>query len=235
MKQQIFWVTFFAIGMAFVESSVVIYLRELYYPGGFDFPLRVIDSHIAITEFLREAATLVMLLGVAVLASKKKAEIPAWFIYTCAIWDIFYYVFLKAILNWPASLLTWDLLFLIPLIWTGPVVAPMINSITMIILALVILHFSRKGYRVSIQWQEWALIIIGCLITITAYTMDFFNFISSEFSLWEVFSFSRSDELMQYTANYVPVSFNWYVFVAGEMLFFITIWLYTKRLMHRNP
>ncbi|MCD4725360.1 MAG: hypothetical protein K8R63_11015 [Bacteroidales bacterium] len=235
MKQQIFWVTFFAIGMAFVESSVVVYLRELYYPGGFDFPLRVIDSHIAITEFLREAATLVMLLGVAVLASKKRAEIPAWFIYTFAIWDIFYYVFLKAILNWPASLLTWDLLFLIPLIWTGPVVAPMINSITMIILALVILHFSRKGYRVSIQWQEWALIIIGCLITITAYTMDYFNFISSEFSLREVFSFSRGDELMQYTANYVPVSFNWYVFVAGEMLFFITIWLYARRLMHSNP
>lgn len=235
MKQQIFWVTFFAIGMAFVESSVVVYLRELYYPGGFDFPLRVIDSHIAITEFLREAATLVMLLGVAVLASKKRAEIPAWFIYTFAIWDIFYYVFLKAILNWPASLLTWDLLFLIPLIWTGPVVAPMINSITMIILALVILHFSRKGYRVSIQWQEWVLIIIGCLITITAYTMDYFNFISSEFSLREVFSFSRGDELMQYTANYVPVSFNWYVFVAGEMLFFITIWLYARRLMHSNP
>ena len=75
MKHHIFWVTFFAIGMAFVESSVVIYLRELYYPGGFDFPLRVIDNHIAITEILREAATLVMLLGVAVLASKKRAEI----------------------------------------------------------------------------------------------------------------------------------------------------------------
>ena len=235
MKHHIFWITFFAIGMAFVESSVVVYMRELYYPAGFDFPLRVIDNHIAITEILREAATLVMLLGVAVLASKKRAEIAAWFIYAFAIWDIFYYVFLKIILNWPASLLTWDILFLIPLIWTGPVAAPLINSITMIILALVILRFSRKGYKVSIHWQEWALIIIGCLITITAYTMDYFNFISSEFSLWEVFSFSRSDELMQYTANYVPLSFNWYVFGVGEILFFITIWLYTRRMMHRDP
>jgi len=235
MKHHIFWITFFAIGMAFVESSVVVYMRELYYPAGFDFPLRVIDTHIAITEILREAATLVMLLGVAVLASKKRDEIPAWFIYTFAIWDIFYYVFLKLLLNWPDSLMTWDILFLIPLVWTGPVVAPIINSITMIILALVILHFSHKGYRVSIQWQEWMLIIMGCLVTITAYTMDYFNFISPEFSLWEVFSFSRGDDLMQYTANYVPVSFNWYVFGAGEIFFLITIWFYARRLIHRNP
>ena len=235
MKHHIFWITFFAIGMAFVESSVVVYMRELYYPEGFDFPLRLIDNHIAITEILREAATLIMLLGVAVLASRKRAEIPAWFIFTFAIWDIFYYVFLKIILNWPASLMTWDILFLIPLIWTGPVLAPLINSITMIILALIILHFSRKRYRISMKLQEWALIITGCLITITAYTMDYFNFISSEFSLWEVFSFSRSGELMQYTANYVPVSFNWYVFGAGEILFLIVIWVYARRLMHRNP
>lgn len=75
MKHHIFWITFFAIGMAFVESSVVVYMRELYYPAGFDFPLRVIDNHIAITEILREAATLVMLLGVAVLASDRKSVV----------------------------------------------------------------------------------------------------------------------------------------------------------------
>ena len=65
--------------------------------------------------------------------------------------------------------------------------------------------------------------------------MDYYNFIKPEFSFWEVISFSRNSELMQFTAEYVPVSFNWYVFGVGEMFFLITIWLFTRRVMHRNP
>jgi len=132
------WITFFAIAMAFVESAVVVYLRELYYPEGFNFPLVLLPGRIALTEFLREIATLIMLLGIGFLAGRNFRQRFAWFIYSFAIWDIFYYVFLKLILDWPSSWLTWDILFLIPVIWTGPVLAPVLVSLTMIILSSII-------------------------------------------------------------------------------------------------
>lgn len=235
MKHSIFWITFFAISMAFVESSVVVYLRELYYPDGFNFPLQIIEGHVAVTEILREVATIIMLLGVAVLASKKRAEVMAWFIYAFAIWDIFYYVFLKFILNWPASFLTWDILFLIPVTWTGPVLAPLINSATMVILALVIIFYSRKGCNVSLKWHEWVMIIAGCLITITAYTLDYTSFLLDEFSFGELFSISRQEEFIVYASQYIPAHFNWYLFSAGELLFVLTIWLFRRRLFRCTP
>ena len=130
------WVIIFSIAMAFLESAVVVYIREIYYPEGFNFPLKLIDNHIAITELLRELATVIMLIAIAVLAGKNSYERFAYFILSFAIWDIFYYVFLKMILNWPLSFLEWDVLFLLPYTWVGPVIAPIINSILMIILAL---------------------------------------------------------------------------------------------------
>ena len=35
------WVVVFAIAFAWVESAVVVYLRKIYFPGGFSFPLVV--------------------------------------------------------------------------------------------------------------------------------------------------------------------------------------------------
>ena len=98
MKQQtkvLIWLTLFSIAMGFMETAIVVYLRELYYPKGFQFPLTVIPSNIALVEFLREAATLIMLIGIGIVAGKNKPQRFAFFIYCFAIWDIFYYVFLK--------------------------------------------------------------------------------------------------------------------------------------------
>ena len=105
------WVILFSIAMAYLESAVVVYLREIYYPEGFIFPLTPIDSTIAITEFWREVATLVMLLGIGILTGKSAPQRLAFFLLSFAIWDIFYYVFLYVLLGWPASLMTWDILF----------------------------------------------------------------------------------------------------------------------------
>ena len=33
------WLTVFAIAMGFLETTVVVYLREILYPNGFSFPL----------------------------------------------------------------------------------------------------------------------------------------------------------------------------------------------------
>ena len=137
------WITFLAVSMAFVESAVVIYLRELYYPAGFDFPMVSMPGRIALTEILREIATLIMLLAMGFLAGKNARQRFAWFIYSFAVWDLFYYVFLKLVLNWPSSWFTWDILFLVPVVWTGPVLAPVLVSLTMIILAFTILYIDR--------------------------------------------------------------------------------------------
>ncbi|MBN2481771.1 MAG: hypothetical protein JXB19_08530, partial [Bacteroidales bacterium] len=126
------WLTLFSIAMGFMESAVVVYIREISYPEGFDFPLVPMDNTLEVTEILREAATMIMLLAAGYLGGRTLSERFTWFLYCFAIWDIFYYVFLKLLLGWPASFMTWDILFLIPVAWTGPVITPVIISLTMI-------------------------------------------------------------------------------------------------------
>ncbi|MBE0653305.1 MAG: hypothetical protein IH594_05880, partial [Bacteroidales bacterium] len=112
MKRKILYVSLFAIAIAFLETAVVIYLRELMYPEGFRFPLAPISPDLALTEILREASTLIILVMIGALAGKKLVDGFAWFLYTFALWDLFYYVFLKVMIGWPESIMTWDVLFL---------------------------------------------------------------------------------------------------------------------------
>ena len=57
----------------------------------------------------------------------------AGFMISFGVWDIFYYVFLRLLIGWPESLMTWDLLFLLPVPWVGPVIAPVLVSLSMIV------------------------------------------------------------------------------------------------------
>lgn len=168
--QTLIWVTLFAISMGIFEGAVVVYLRELYYPLGFAFPLAPIDNHIAITELIREFASLFMLLSIGFIAGKNFSQGFAWFIYSFAVWDIIYYVFLYAILSWPESLFTWDILFLLPVTWTGPVIAPVIISCLMILLALIIYHYNGKSEnKVKILRNEWILLILGSAVVFISF------------------------------------------------------------------
>jgi hypothetical protein len=119
----------YAIAMAYVEAAAVLYLRTIY--GGIDpvgprnTPFSPLPDFIAI-EIGREAATFVMLGAVGYLAARTaKARIGAFAI-ALGVWDIFYYVFLWLFAGWPASLFAPDVLFLIPLPWWGPVIAPVL-------------------------------------------------------------------------------------------------------------
>lgn len=85
-----FWVSLFSIAMGLFECIVVIYLRKIYYPEGFSFPLKIMESDIITVELLREAATLIMLLAVGAISGKTSVEKLGLFIYSFAIWDIFY-------------------------------------------------------------------------------------------------------------------------------------------------
>src|SRR3989304_3810339 len=112
----------FAAAMAWVEASVVAYLRvliERIEPHQPD-PLPLVGS-LGGVELVREAATLVMLFLIGALGGQTWRTRLGLAVAAFGAWDLLYYVFLKVITGWPHSLLDWDVLFLIPLPWWGPV------------------------------------------------------------------------------------------------------------------
>jgi hypothetical protein len=217
------WTGIFAAAMAFPESSVVVYLRALYYPEGFAFPLKVMDQSILVTEIFREAATLIMLFTIAIIATKSLIARFAVFIYTFAIWDIFYYIYLFFLIGWPSSIFTWDLLFLIPITWVGPVLAPVINSLTMILLAVIILHHKTKDRTFRLTFFEWFLLITGSLIMIFVYTRPYVSYLLERFSISEMIHYRQNRSLLKYAAGFKPEKFNWFIYVLGQLLFFWSI------------
>lgn len=118
--------------MGFFEAAIVIYIRLLFYPDGFTFPLVIVTGTPAIVEILREAASILMLVAFSFSVFKKTRFRIAAFLITFALWDIFYYIFLKIFLDWPATLMDWDILYLIPLPWVSPVIAPVLISFVML-------------------------------------------------------------------------------------------------------
>jgi hypothetical protein len=140
-KSRLAALAIYALAMACVESALVVYLRDLYYPANprAIFPLALLDHrHLAI-ELLREFATLVMIGAVAWFAARDGVRRFAAFVYVFGLWDMFYYAWLKAFIDWPATWQEWDVLFLIPWPWLGPWLAP-------VVIALVF-----------VPWGGWAL------------------------------------------------------------------------------
>ncbi len=124
----------YAIAMAWVESAVVVYLRVLV--GRVD-PYQVDPLPLSVglgwIEMGREAATLVMLWAVGWLAGRTWRGRAGYSLIAFGTWDIFYYIFLVPMSGWPGSLLDWDVLFLLPLPWWGPVLAPVLISFLLIV------------------------------------------------------------------------------------------------------
>src|SRR5712664_2131842 len=166
------WVALYAIAMAAVESAVVVYLRALHGGGGAE-PLSVllheIPDRLVAIEVGREVATLVMLVAVAALAARSARERFLYLALAFGVWDIFYYVWLWVFIGWPPSLLTWDVLFLIPVPWLGPVIAPMIVSLCLVGGSLWLL--SRSILRLS--RRAWVLASVGAVLVLLSFTIDY--------------------------------------------------------------
>lgn len=223
------WLIVFSIAMGFLESAVVVYLRELYYPEGFKFPLMTIDKHIITTEFWRELATIFMLLGVSILAGKNTVQRFAYFLFCFAIWDIFYYVFLFALIGWPQSLMTWDILFLIPITWVGPVLTPLIMTLLMVVHSCMIIFFDLKGTKARINLGEWLALISGSLIVIISWTRDYYMYAATYHPKASLWSLTSSDALFEASQQYIPQSFDWWIFGVGSLVIAITIASYYLR------
>ncbi|RLB27077.1 MAG: hypothetical protein DRG66_05990, partial [Deltaproteobacteria bacterium] len=170
--RKLFWIIVFSISMALVEAGIVIYLRAIYYPEGFSFPLEMMATRHFVVEIGREAATIFMLISVSALIGKKFWEKFAYFLICFGFWDIFYYIWLKIAIGWPLSLLDWDILFLIPLPWIGPVIAPVTIAIMMISSGIFIIFLFKRGYDFQPSSLAWFLTIIGTLIILYSFMRD---------------------------------------------------------------
>jgi hypothetical protein len=225
LRKTLILVCIFSIAMGFLESAVVIYLRELYYPFGFKFPLIVLPSNITLVEILREAATIIMLVSVGIISGKNAAQRFSFFLFSFAVWDIVYYIFLRIFTGWPDSLFTWDLLFLIPLPWVGPVITPCLLSMTMIILTITVIYFSEKNIPVSLRPREWVFLISGAVTVIVSFIEDYVHYsITNGFDFWKT-----GNEVSSAFFHYVPEKFNWGLFAAGELLNLIGIAIFIRR------
>jgi hypothetical protein len=212
----------FAMTMAYLESTIVVYLRRLYYAerGGFAFPLVIIDVRTLLLEVGREACTIVMLATFGIAAGRTKAGKFAFFLLLFGVWDIFYYIWLKVFLDWPASLLTWDVLFLIPVPWVGPVLAPVSVACTMIGMALVMLHLESRGPVRAAGKSVWLTQIIACLMIITSFTMDVVP---------------RLDASGARLAQWLPGKYRWWMLLLGLILSIATFVRWARRAYTLKP
>ncbi len=176
------WVIIFSIAFAWVESAVVVYLREIYFDGEFSFPLTVIweggkhvvDPLVRI-EFGREIATIIILIAVGWITGRNKFQKFCFFMIAFGTWDIFYYIWLFVMVGWPESLMTWDLLFYVPLPWVGPVITPILIAITMVVAGSLIIYFDEKGYEIRWRWYDMGIELICALVMIIAFCWDWKN------------------------------------------------------------
>jgi hypothetical protein len=201
----------FGISFGYLEAAVVVYLRAIYDPirrrihperrPNDLFPLITQDQLLAagpenerrlVIELGRELATIFMLAGFALAAGRNFNERMAAFAVAFGLWDISFYAFLKVMIHWPESFSTWDILFLIPLPWIGPVLAPVLVSAALVVCGLISL--SRGG--ISARLQHWVAMIAGGLVVILSFVWDFRNTMSGG----------------------LPNPFNWPLFLAGEAL-----------------
>ena len=230
IQKKIFFLTIFGIAMGFLESVVVVYLRQLYYPEGFGFPLKAAIGVGFFLEYLREIATIVILLTVSVLAGRMTYERFSYFLYCFGVWDIFYYIGLKVLLNWPLSLLTWDILFLIPVVWLAPVLAPIICSITMIIFSGFILYYHNKGYLVRMNFLGWFFMSLGTMVILTTFIWDHSKIIIQGRFLNRFSSLVNDPHFQSIVTSHIPSTYNWPLFILGEIFLFYSLVIFVRKM-----
>ena len=205
----------FGIAFGYLEAAVVSYLRLLhetarlhYYPhraASELFPLLTVDQlresgaqqrKLLVTEIGREAATLIMLAAIALAVARNAGQWAAAFVIAFGVWDITFYVFLKVLLDWPASLWTWDILFLLPVPWVGPVLAPVLVSLVMVAAGVWHLRAEARGESMRIGLAHWIGILAGASVIIFAFAMDYRNVLSAA----------------------MPNPFHWTIFGVGLLL-----------------
>ena len=191
-------VIIFAIAMAYFESAVVVYLRAMYGIKDLVRDTNMVADAYTFIEIGREAATIIMLFLVGVIAGKTWKQKISFAILAFGIWDILYYFWLYIFIQWPKSLFEWDILFLIPLPWWGPVITPILISILLIVISYLII-VETKFKITPFDWTIYGLAVVTILYT---FMEDSINVI--------IFSGGSLTEVR-------PTSFNWIVFLVAYL------------------
>lgn len=171
VAKRFLWVAAYAIAMALLEAVVVVYIRGL---------LQITEDHVSLGSWVRmetwrEVATLVMLAAVGWLAERRGAERLAYGLFAFGLWDIWYYVWLWVLIDWPATLLDWDVLFLIPLRWWGPVLSPMLIAALICVNAVLAVVRMERGERLGITPARVGGVILGGLLALYVFMSDSFH------------------------------------------------------------
>jgi hypothetical protein len=203
----LFFLAILGIALGFFEASVVVYLRARLYPGSPLFPMQPIPADLLKVEVLREAASILLIWAAAVSTGRTRALKTANFFFIFGLWDIFYYVFLKIFLNWPAAWMDWDILFLIPAPWLAPVLAPVLCSVTLILYALEMHRLGAKGFPLPITRSDGLMAAVSSALIL----ISFFKFTGPALN------------------GAVPSTFSWPLFLSGLVL----AWAYALRRRRR--
>ncbi len=171
LKKRLLWLTIWGIAFGMIEAAVVIYLREIFYPDGFRLPYLPLGDGLVRVELIREIATLLIMWSLAELVYKSFAGKFAVFIFLFGVWDVFYYVFLKIFLGWPESLATWDILFLLPFVWAGPVWAPILVSCVFIPSAVYVIYLHEQGLVLKPPSLFWIMEAVAAAQIITSFAV----------------------------------------------------------------
>jgi hypothetical protein len=187
-------VVIFGIAFAYIEAAVVVYLREIFHANGFTFPLRdfpITEKRIILlTEIGREAATIILILASCWLIGRNRQQRFAYFLAIFAIWDIFYYVWLKILINWPASIMDWDILFMIPTKWASPVLAPVIVSVIMLLFAVIMLYRNSCGVPLTVGLIDVVVFSLAALVVVVSFCIAGLHVEESDFQsyfYWPLF------------------------------------------------
>lgn len=202
-------VALFAVAMAWVESAVVFYIRthvdriEPFQPE----PLPLIGA-LGPVELVRELATMIMHFTIGLLAARNWRARIGYMAISFGLWDIFYYVFLRVMCPWPQSLLDWDILFLLPLPWWGPVLAPMLIAVLMIVWGTLATQFERPLPRSLSNWRVWVLNFIGVALALYVFMAD---------------ALRVANGGVEVLRNLLPTSFNWPLFLVALVLMAVPV------------
>jgi len=197
-------VVVFALAMGWVESAVVFYLRTMIdridpYQSN---PLPVIGG-LGSAELVREAATLVMLLMVGLLAGRTWRSRLGYVAVAFGVWDICYYVFLRTLCGWPHSLLDWDILFLLPVPWWGPVLAPVLIALLMIVWGTLACRIEETRTSWRSDFTAWGVNLVGTGLALYVFMAD---------------TIRVANQGVEALRNVLPARFNWPLFGIALLL-----------------
>ena len=201
--KKFWWVGLFAIAMAYVESATVVYIRHIYGISDLIFDIPPFDPVIAPIEVGRELATLVMLLAIGWAVGKTLQSRIGFLFFTFGIWDIFYYIWLRVFIGWPNSLFSPDILFLIPLPWWGPVIAPLLIACLMVVGGVLAVVNEGEGYAIKLSLIDRITLIGGVLVMLYSFVKDAIAIMPAN---------------VETLAQLRPTTFNWPIYIIGLVL-----------------